>query len=93
VVKSSLAFDTIYNEGNVGIWKLLCLCKKTVCRRYGKADVDKITGLSPVISMIKSHNGSTVGTITEIYDFSVVVCQGRRKRTVITPGKKNGEIF
>ena len=70
--KSSLAFDTIYAEGQRGIWNHYLLCP-AVFRPDGKADVESITGLSPAISIDqKSTNRnprSTVGTVTEIYDY------------------------
>jgi excinuclease ABC subunit A len=71
--KSSLAFDTIYAEGQRRYIETLSAYARQFVGSMERPDVDKITGLSPVISIEqKSTNRnprSTVGTITEIYDF------------------------
>ncbi len=71
--KSSLAFDTIYAEGQRRYIETLNAYARQFLGNMERPDVDKITGLSPVISIEqKSTNKnprSTVGTITEIYDF------------------------
>lgn len=71
--KSSLAFDTIYAEGQRRYIETFSNYIKQFLGNIERPDVDKITGLSPVISIEqKSSNKnprSTVGTITEIYDF------------------------
>src|SRR5512133_2544967 len=71
--KSSLAFDTIYAEGQRRYMETLSAYARQFLGGMERDDVDKITGLSPVISIEqKSTNKnprSTVGTITEIYDF------------------------
>jgi excinuclease ABC subunit A len=71
--KSSLAFDTIYAEGQRRYLETLSAYARQFLGGMERPDVDKITGLSPVISIEqKSSNKnprSTVGTITEIYDF------------------------
>jgi excinuclease ABC subunit A len=71
--KSSLAFDTIYAEGQRRYIETLSSYARQFLGGMERPDVDKITGLSPVISIEqKSTNRnprSTVGTITEIYDF------------------------
>jgi excinuclease ABC subunit A len=71
--KSSLAFDTIYAEGQRRYMETLSAYARQFLGGMERPDVDKITGLSPVISIEqKSSNKnprSTVGTITEIYDF------------------------
>lgn len=71
--KSSLAFDTIYAEGQRRYMETLSAYARQFLGVMERPDVDKITGLSPVISIEqKSTNKnprSTVGTITEIYDF------------------------
>ena len=71
--KSSLAFDTIYSEGQRRYMETLSTYARQFLGGMERPDVDKITGLSPVISIEqKSTNKnprSTVGTITEIYDF------------------------
>src|SRR3990172_6650500 len=71
--KSSLAFDTIYAEGQRRYIETMNAYARQFLGNMERPDVDKITGLSPVISIEqKSTNKnprSTVGTITEIYDF------------------------
>lgn len=71
--KSSLAFDTIYAEGQRRYMETLSAYARQFLGGMERPDVDRITGLSPVISIEqKSTNKnprSTVGTITEIYDF------------------------
>jgi len=71
--KSSLAFDTIYAEGQRRYLETFSNYIRQFIGNIERPDVDKITGLSPVISIEqKSSNRnprSTVGTITEIYDF------------------------
>ena len=71
--KSSLAFDTIYAEGQRRYIETLSAYARQFIGSMERPDVDQITGLSPVISIEqKSTNKnprSTVGTITEIYDF------------------------
>ena len=71
--KSSLAFDTIYAEGQRRYVESLSAYARQFLDRMSKPDVDSIEGLSPAISIEQkstSHNPrSTVGTITEIYDY------------------------
>ena len=71
--KSSLAFDTIYAEGQRRYIESLSSYARQFLGVLNKPDVDQITGLSPTISIDQrttSHNPrSTVGTITEIYDY------------------------
>lgn len=71
--KSSLAFDTIYNEGQRRYLDSFSAYARQFIGGYEKPDVDKITGLSPVISIeqksVNKNPRSTVGTVTEIYDF------------------------
>jgi len=71
--KSSLAFDTIYAEGQRRYIETFSAYARQFIGKLERPDVDKITGLSPVIAIEqKSTNKnprSTVGTITEIYDF------------------------
>ena len=73
--KSSLAFDTIYADGQRRYVESLSSYARMFLGRMDKPDVDEITGLSPAISIDQkttSHNPrSTVGTVTEIYDFCV----------------------
>src|SRR3989344_2493388 len=71
--KSSLAFDTIYAEGQRRYVESLSTYARQFLGIMGKPDVDLIEGLSPAISIDQkttSHNPrSTVGTTTEIYDY------------------------
>src|SRR3989339_840723 len=71
--KSTLAFDTIYAEGQRRYVESLSSYARQFLGIMGKPDVDSIKGLSPAISIEQksiSHNPrSTVGTITEIYDY------------------------
>ncbi|MEQ8236944.1 MAG: excinuclease ABC subunit UvrA, partial [Syntrophomonadaceae bacterium] len=71
--KSSLAFDTIYNEGQRRYVESLSTYARQFLGQMDKPDVDHIEGLSPSISIDQkttSHNPrSTVGTVTEIYDY------------------------
>ena len=71
--KSSLAFDTIYAEGQRRYVESLSAYARQFLGQMDKPDVDQIDGLSPAISIDQkttSHNPrSTVGTVTEIYDY------------------------
>lgn len=71
--KSSLAFDTIYAEGQRRYMETFTSYARQFIGEMERPDVEKITGLSPVISIEQKTTGrsprSTVGTITEIYDF------------------------
>ena len=71
--KSSLAFDTIYNEGQRRYLETFGAYARQFIGDMERPDVDKITGLSPVISIEQKTTNknprSTVGTITELYDF------------------------
>ena len=71
--KSSLAFDTIYAEGQRRYMETLTAYARQFIGNMERPDVDKINGLSPVISIeqksVNRNPRSTVGTITEVYDF------------------------
>ena len=71
--KSSLAFDTIYAEGQRRYMETFSAYARQFIGSLERPDVDKINGLSPVISIEQKSTSrnprSTVGTITEIYDF------------------------
>lgn len=71
--KSSLAFDTIYAEGQRRYMETFSTYARQFMGDMERPDVDKITGLSPVISIEQKTTNknprSTVGTITEVYDF------------------------
>src|SRR5271166_3200598 len=72
-VKSSLAFDTIYAEGQRRYVESLSAYARQFLGQMDKPDVDSIEGLSPAISIDQKTTSrsprSTVGTITEIYDY------------------------
>lgn len=71
--KSSLAFDTLYAEGQRRYIETFSAYARNFLDNLERPDVDKITGLSPVISIEQKTTSknprSTVGTVTEIYDF------------------------
>src|SRR5579885_1396435 len=71
--KSSLAFDTIYAEGQRRYVESLSTYARQFLEQMGKPDLDSIEGLSPAISIEQKSTSknprSTVGTITEIYDY------------------------
>ena len=71
--KSSLAFDTIYAEGQRRYVESLSSYARMFLGQMEKPDVDSIEGLSPAISIdqktTNNNPRSTVGTVTEIYDY------------------------
>ena len=71
--KSSLAFDTIYAEGQRRYMESFSAYARSFIGNLERPDVDKINGLSPVISIEQKTTSrnprSTVGTVTEVYDF------------------------
>src|ERR1700676_4719815 len=71
--KSSLAFDTIYAEGQRRYVAPVSASARPFLEQMEKPDVDLIDGLSPAISIEQKTTGanprSTVGTVTEIYDY------------------------
>ena len=71
--KSSLAFDTIYAEGHRRFVESLSSYARQFLGQMDKPDVDMIEGLSPAISIDQKTTSknprSTVGTVTEIYDY------------------------
>lgn len=71
--KSSLAFDTIYAEGQRRYMETFSAYARQFIGNLERPDVDKITGLSPVVSIeqksVNKNPRSTVGTVTEVYDF------------------------
>ena len=74
--KSSLAFDTIYAEGQRRYVESLSAYARQFLGQMDKPDVDYIEGLSPAISIDQKTTSrnprSTVGTVTEIYDYLLV---------------------
>ena len=77
--KSSLAFDTLYAEGQRRYVESLSAYARQFLSVMDKPDVDTVEGLSPAISIEQkstSHNPrSTVGTVTEIYDYLRLLLQ------------------
>ena len=71
--KSSLAFDTIYAEGQRRYIETFSAYARNFLGNLERPDVDRITGLSPVISIEQKTTNrnprSTVGTVTEVYDY------------------------
>lgn len=71
--KSSLAFDTVYAEGQRRYVESLSAYARNFLEQLKKPDVDSVTGLSPAIAIDQKTVGlnprSTVGTITEVYDY------------------------
>jgi excinuclease ABC subunit A len=78
--KSSLAFDTLYAEGQRRYVESLSAYARQFLDQLEKPDVDAVTGLSPAIAIEQrttaSHPRSTVGTVTEIYDHLRVLFAG-----------------
>src|SRR4026209_2872638 len=76
--KSSLAFDTIYAEGQRRYVESLSAYARQFLQMMEKPDVDHIDGLSPAISIDQKTTSrnprSTVGTVTEIYDYLRLLC-------------------
>ncbi len=71
--KSSLAFDTLYAEGQRQYIDSLSIFSRQFFKQLPRADVDRVEGLQPTLCLDQSHGSSnrrsTVGTITEVYDF------------------------
>ncbi len=90
--KSSLAFDTIYAEGQRRYMETFSSYARQFMGNMQRPDVDKINGLSPVIAIeqktVSRNPRSTVGTITEIYDFlRLLYARGSDAYSYVT-GKK-----
>ena len=81
--KSSLAFDTIYAEGQRRYVEWLSAYARQFLEMMQKPDVDQIEGLSPAISIEQKTTSrnprSTVGTVTEIYDYHAPALRARRR--------------
>ncbi len=90
--KSSLAFDTIYNEGQRRYMESFSAYARQFVGDMERPDVDKITGLSPVISIEQKTTNknprSTVGTVTEVYDFLRLLFARIGKAYSYNTGKK-----
>lgn len=85
--KSSLAFDTIFAEGQRRYIETFSSYARNMLGSLERPDVDKITGLSPVISIeqktVNKNPRSTIGTTTEIYDFFRLLLHVWEKRRAI----------
>jgi len=90
--KSSLAFDTIYAEGQRRYMESFSAYARSFIGNMERPDVDKINGLSPVISIEQKTTSknprSTVGTLTEIYDFLRVLYARAGEAISYKTGKK-----
>lgn len=90
--KSSLAFDTIYAEGQRRYMETFSAYARQFIGNMERPDVDKISGLSPVISIeqksVNRNPRSTVGTITEIFDFFRLLFARAADAYSYTSGKK-----
>jgi excinuclease ABC subunit A len=90
--KSSLAFDTIYAEGQRRYMETFGAYARQFIGEMERPDVDKITGLSPVISIEQKTTNknprSTVGTVTEIYDFMRLLFARAAEAYSYNTGKK-----
>ncbi len=90
--KSSLAFDTIFAEGQRRYIESLSAYARQFLRQMQKPDVEEITGLSPAISIdqkSRSNNPrSTVATITEIYDYLRILYARVGKPNCVTCGRE-----
>ncbi len=94
--KSSLAFDTIFAEGQRRYVESLSSYARQFLRQMQKPDVDEITGLSPAISIdqkSRSNNPrSTVATITEIYDYLRILYARIGRPHCLTCGKEISKL-
>jgi excinuclease ABC subunit A len=90
--KSSLAFDTLYNEGQRRYMESFSAYARQFMGDLERPDVDQITGLSPVISIEQKTTNknprSTVGTVTEIYDFMRLLFARASEAYSYNTGKK-----
>jgi len=90
--KSSLAFDTIYSEGQRRYMETFGSYARQFIGDMERPDVDKITGLSPVISIEQKTTNknprSTVGTVTEVYDFLRLLFARAAEAYSFNTGKK-----
>jgi len=90
--KSSLAFDTIYAEGQRRYMETFSAYARQFIGNMERPDVDKISGLSPVISIeqksVNKNPRSTVGTITEVYDFLRLLYARASKAYSYTTGEE-----
>jgi len=87
--KSSLAFDTLYAEGQRRYVESLSSYARQFMGRFDKPDVDQIKGISPAIAIeqkvISRNPRSTVGTTTEIYDYLKLLYSRVGRPTLLFP--------
>lgn len=87
--KSSLAFDTIFAEGQRRYIETFSSYARNMLGSLERPDVDKISGLSPVISIeqktVNKNPRSTIGTTTEIYDFFRLLFSRMGRPAAISP--------
>ena len=95
--KSSLAFDTIYSEGQRRYLETFSAYVRQFLGNFERPDVEKIDGLSPVIAIEQKTTSknprSTVGTITEIYDFLRLLFSRIGIAYSYISKKKDGKFF
>ena len=91
--KSSLAFDTIYAEGQRRYVESLSAYARQFLDQLEKPDVDSVDGLSPAISIeqktVSRSPRSTVGTVTEIYDYMRLLFSSVGVRTVTSAARRS----
>ena len=91
--KSSLAFDTIYAEGQRRYVESLSSYARQFLGQMDKPDVDSIDGLSPAISIDQKTTSksprSTVGTVTEIYDYLRLLWPGWERPTAPSAARRS----
>ena len=94
--KSSLAFDTLYAEGQRRYIETFSAYARNFLDNLERPDVDKITGLSPVISIEQKTTNknprSTVGTVTEIR-FPTSTLRACWRSLLLCVGRTDGEIY
>ena len=92
--KSSLAFDTIYAEGQRRYVESLSAYARQFLERMDKPDVDEVHGIAPAIAIRQKNSTrnprSTVGTQTEIYDYlRLLLCASRTSRSAASAGDRS----
>jgi excinuclease ABC subunit A len=91
--KSSLAFDTIYAEGQRRYVESLSAYARQFLDQLEKPDVDSVEGLSPAISIeqktVSRSPRSTVGTVTEIYDYLRLLFRPSGRRIAISAARRS----
>jgi len=95
--KSSLAFDTLYAEGQRRYMETFSAYVRQFLGNMERPDVDKIDGLSPVIAIEQKTTSksprSTVGTITELYDYIRLLFARVGTAYSYVSNQKNGQLY